>query len=1008
MQHSVIQPLFERIPTGAIKPSGWALDQANVQAEGLAGNIWDFGSYVKGSIWVEGGSIEYSEMHEAAPYWFNGAVSLAFQLGDERLISQVRNFLDWNLGNQQDDGWIGPEVLDPNSTTPRLTWPRYLVLLGLIQYAEADPTQTERIVGAMHRFVSLVHTIWKNNEQGSEDLGFQFGYQYVRWEEMVYSLQWLYDYYPQGKEDELLETMQLLRDRGFSWKNDWFTDANFPKEAVTSGFTHQTHGVNTAEGAILVISFLSNADEIWYAALKSEALAYRFTADPTDKQSTFDRIDMVYRYHGRASGTYSADEHMAGLDPSRGTELCTVVEQIFSLATVYSIFGNNSIADRVEKLAYNALPAGIAADWWSHQYDQQANQIWAKVMDPPPWGNNGPNSNVFGFEPNYPCCTVNHPQAYPKFWSHAFFKDTSDSSIIHAFLGPAVYEGDVGTVQVDTLYPFGTTLTYDVSATAPFTLKIRVPEWAKQNPEKSTIQVNDGESSSLQPDDNSFHVVEIPDGNTKLYVSLDAPVEVEQRSNGAVAINRGALNFALELSNNVTTTVGTRSGQALNDVKRLFPNAPAEYLEPTDPHTVDNTLLPTGEWRLAIDPATLTLVDNSANTTEIPFYAWESGAQPVWFTAQACQIEWGLEKNTAAAPPQSPVACAGDKVDVKLVPFAAAKLRLGAFKTTSPVLTVFSVLSGVMTIAAVLPGNILKSVYKSIAIGVMNFVRTWLTRSYTPSIIYRGTVYTAADLEHGLIRRPFRMRPVTPLIFKRPELTAEPVIRLDPDAPPINSNIPEYQSQVGEAVEKLGLESETISLHWLLRRQDVPRKQNRDDAHLFMMFDMAFQPDPHPFNSFGRSKPGARIYDMQRRKYLPEQVAQAHFEQPASSNCTLYKMHIIVGANPEWSTVVEHEKGIRCIDIFRAIYGLLQMPLTRQELDTISPSSLRYCEDARDARIKDTPGLEETGKLRGILRIDAFVNYRFFRELKQKDDVWMLDTCSPDGKPFPQSPPSPK
>lgn len=24
---------------------------------------------VNGSIWVEGGSIEYSEMHEAAPYW---------------------------------------------------------------------------------------------------------------------------------------------------------------------------------------------------------------------------------------------------------------------------------------------------------------------------------------------------------------------------------------------------------------------------------------------------------------------------------------------------------------------------------------------------------------------------------------------------------------------------------------------------------------------------------------------------------------------------------------------------------------------------------------------------------------------------------------------------------------------------------------------------------------------------------------------------------------------------
>uniref|UniRef100_A0A0W0FV11 Duf1680 domain containing protein n=2 Tax=Moniliophthora roreri TaxID=221103 RepID=A0A0W0FV11_MONRR len=657
---ALTKPLFERIPTGAIKPSGWALDQAKVQAKGLAGNIWNFGSYVKGSIWVEGGSIEYSEMHEAAPYWFNGAISLAFQLNDERLISQVRTFLDWTLQNQQEDGWIGPEVLDPNSTTPRLTWPRYLVLLGLIQYAEADPTQTDRIVDAMHRFVSLVHDIWKDNKQGGPELGFQFDYQYVRWEEMIYSLQWLYDNHPNGKEDQLLESMQLLRQRGFSWKDDWFTDATFPKGSVDFGTNQHTHGVNTAE------------------ALKSEALAYRFTADETDKKSTFDRIDMIYKYHGRASGTFAADEHLAGLNPSRGTELCAVVEQVFSFATIYGIFGNNSVADRAEKIAYNALPAGIAADWWSHQYDQQVNQVWAKVMDPVPWGTNGPNSNVFGFEPNYPCCTVNHPQAYPKFWSHAFFRDTSDNAIVHVFLGPAVYEADVGTVKVDTLYPFGTTLTYDITATTPFKLKIRVPEWAKKSLDQSTIKVNDGEASALQPDEtNSLHVVEVPEGNTKLYISLDAPVVVEERSNGAIAVTRGPLNYALEISNNVTTAAGTRSAQALDDVKRLFPNAPAAYLEPTDPNTVDNTLLPTSEWRLAIDPATLTLVDNSANTTSMPFYAWESGAQPVWFTAQACQIEWGLENSTAAAPPQSPVACVGEKTEVKLVPFGAAKLRLG-------------------------------------------------------------------------------------------------------------------------------------------------------------------------------------------------------------------------------------------------------------------------------------------------------------------------------------------
>lgn len=47
-------------------------------------------------------------------------------------------------------------------------------------------------------------------------------------------------------------------------------------------------------------------------------------------------------------------------------------------------------------------------------------------------------------------------------------------------------------------------------------------------------------------------------------------------------------------------------------------------------------------------------------------------------TANACEIEWGLFKSTAAAPPQSPASCLSSSMsEVKLVPFGAAKLRLG-------------------------------------------------------------------------------------------------------------------------------------------------------------------------------------------------------------------------------------------------------------------------------------------------------------------------------------------
>ena len=40
------------------------------------------------------------------------------------------------------------------------------------------------------------------------------------------------------------------------------------------------------------------------SAFKSEALSWRFTGDPTNAQNTSDWIDMLYKFHGHASGTY--------------------------------------------------------------------------------------------------------------------------------------------------------------------------------------------------------------------------------------------------------------------------------------------------------------------------------------------------------------------------------------------------------------------------------------------------------------------------------------------------------------------------------------------------------------------------------------------------------------------------------------------------------------------------------------------------------------------------------
>lgn len=61
-------------------------------------------------------------------------------------------------------------------------------------------------------------------------------------------------------------------------------------------------------------------------ALKARAVEHRFTQAVDDHNTTNAWWDILYKYHGRPTGVFAADEHLAGLSPNRGTELCTVVE----------------------------------------------------------------------------------------------------------------------------------------------------------------------------------------------------------------------------------------------------------------------------------------------------------------------------------------------------------------------------------------------------------------------------------------------------------------------------------------------------------------------------------------------------------------------------------------------------------------------------------------------------------------------------------------------------------
>jgi hypothetical protein len=158
-------------------------------------------------------------------------------------------------------------------------------------------------------------------------------------------------------------------------------------------------------------------------------------------------------------------------------------------------------------------------DMWSHQYLQQMNQIWVQNMGNNPFATDGGYSNVMGLQPNYPCCTVNHPQGFPKFISNAFVTAHAGAALVQVYLAPVsvrtTLAGSNGVnVTVATNYPFADTLHVTTSAQKAYTHYVRVPEWAKRAGQ-ATIALNGAAAKTLKPNADSLFAVAVPRASTR-------------------------------------------------------------------------------------------------------------------------------------------------------------------------------------------------------------------------------------------------------------------------------------------------------------------------------------------------------------------------------------------------------------------------------------------------------------------------------------------------------------
>ena len=400
-----------------------------------------------------------------------------------------------------------------------------------------------------------------------------------------------------------------------------------------------THGVNVAMG------------------FKAPGVWYRQSQDEADRRAVTALLHDLDRYHGQANGMFSCDEHLAGLSPSQGTELCTVVEAMFSLEVLLSILGEASLADRLERIAFNALPATFNRDMTAHQYDQQVNQVICKVSQERVYSNNGPEANIFGLAPNFGCCTANMHQGWPKFASHLWMQ-TTDGGLKALAYAPCTIDTKIAgkpvQIEVQTDYPFRDTIRVVVHAQEKvrFPLDLRIPGWCEAAAIAVGSDKHAGKAGTFLRLDREWS------GDCEVAIKLPMPVTLRDGYNHSVTVVRGPLVYAL------------RIGAEWRKLRGKEPFA-------------DWEVYPTTPWNYAL------AIDRAQPSKSVVFVERPVGKQP--FSPEGAPVEakvkgrrlpaWKLEKNAAAPPPESPVASAEPVEELILVPFGCTSLRVTEMPT---------------------------------------------------------------------------------------------------------------------------------------------------------------------------------------------------------------------------------------------------------------------------------------------------------------------------------------
>lgn len=624
---------YIELPLGAIKAEGWLKEQLIRQKDGMTGQLDKLYPEVMGKRngWLGGDG----DVWERGPYWIDGLLPLAYILDDAKLKAKAQEWIEWSIKNQDPSGYFGPvpPAVEPpkeeglQRDKARDWWPKMVMLKVLQQYYNA--TQDKRVVNLMTKYfqyqlkelpkTKLDNWSWWAAQRGGDNLL------------VVY---WLYNI---TGDKYLLDLAEILHKQTVDWTG------MMQKGEVFEGY-FKLHGVNVAQG------------------IKEPLIYYQQHPEQKYLDAVKNGLKDIKLFHGQPQGLYGADEWLHGTDPVNGSELCTAVEMMYSLENMLQITGDQSFADHIEKITFNALPTQATDNYTERQYYQQPNQVMITRHERNFYTNYEGTDQVLGLLSGYPCCTANMHQGWPKFTQNLWYA-SADGGVAALLYAPSTVTLNVAdktpvTITETTNYPFTDKIQFNIKTAkaTSFPFHLRIPAWCKE----AVIKIN-GENFRTVSGDTVAVVNRAWKNGDVVELQLPMVISRSKWHENSVAVERGPLLYALKIKEDWKKVEGKDKYGPYYEVRPL---SPWNYglVSVSDANLQDR-------FKVSLKPS-------------VALYPWTVEDAPVEIKVPAKMLkDWQIYKGSAGPLPYSvqkhtenlPVQ------EVTLIPYGCTTLRISEF-----------------------------------------------------------------------------------------------------------------------------------------------------------------------------------------------------------------------------------------------------------------------------------------------------------------------------------------